>query len=111
MEAEIDNSVAGRRLKTWSESSITTSVASVSSKQGDVKVVQQNKYFVPYTSRYSGGFPLLDTMRIPRPCAYKSMNMTTVRYYRGQNDLTYDIYRENEGNTFSLMNSNPQILF
>lgn len=103
-EAEIDNSVAGRRLKMWSESSIgQQGVASVSTRQSDVKVVQQNKYFVPYTSRYSGGFPLLDTMRIPRPCAYKSMNMTTVRYYRGQNDLTYDIYRENEETYFSLM--------
>ena len=83
----------------------------MSTRQGDVKVVQQNNYFVPYTSRYSGGFPLLDTMRIPRPCAYKSMNMTTVKYYRGQNDLTYDIYRENEGNTFSLMSNDPKILF
>ena len=40
--------------------------------------------------------PLTDTMRIPRPCAYKSTNITSVQYYRGQNALNYDIGDQNE---------------
>jgi hypothetical protein len=41
-----------------------------------------------YDSRYSGGFGLLNTMIIPRPCAYLSANFTQQpelqQYYRGQ---------------------------
>ena len=41
-----------------------------------------------YNSRYSGGFSLLNTMIIPRPCAYVSANFTQQpelqTYYRGQ---------------------------
>jgi hypothetical protein len=48
-------------------------------------------YIIPYTSRYSGSFALMDTMKIPRPCAYKSFNMTGAEYYRGQNTLKYKI--------------------
>ena len=39
---------------------------------------------------------------IPRPCAYDSRNLTSVEYYRGQNTLTYDIWMENEENTYPL---------
>lgn len=44
---------------------------------------REENYFIPYPSRYSGGFSLLDTMKIPRPCAYQSQNLTSVQYYRG----------------------------
>jgi hypothetical protein len=56
-------------------------------KDSDVRKTLMDDYFYPYSSRYSGGFSLLDTMVIPRPCAYKSYNMTQVDYYRGQNPL------------------------
>jgi len=35
-----------------------------------IPMSKQDNYYVPYKSRYSGGFDLLDTMKIPRPCAY-----------------------------------------
>jgi len=64
---------------------------------------RRKDYFYPYISRYSGGFVLQDTFRIPRPCAYKSTNMTAVDYYRGQKPLTYDIFRENAATAVTLM--------
>ena len=57
-----------------------------------VPTAREDNYFVPYNSRYSGGFALLDTMKIPRPCAYQSQNLTSVEYYRGQNEYKYAIY-------------------
>ena len=57
-----------------------------------IPLSSEDNYFVPYSSRYSGGFPLLDTMRIPRPCAYQSQNLTSVSYYRGQRTYSYDIF-------------------
>jgi len=48
-----------------------------------VRMNKQDNYFQPYNSRYSGGFTLLDTMKIPRPCAFQSQNLTSVQYYRG----------------------------
>ena len=41
-------------------------------------------YFVFYASKYAGGFRLVDTMKIPRACAYQSEKLTDVKYYRGQ---------------------------
>lgn len=45
-------------------------------KDSDVRKTLKDDYFKPYNSRYSGGFSLLDSMVIPRPCAYKSFNLT-----------------------------------
>lgn len=56
-------------------------------KSSDVRKSRIDNYFKPYSSRYSGGFALMDSMVIPRPCAYKSANLTQVDYYRGQNEL------------------------
>ena len=56
----------------------------------------RNSALIPYVSRYSGGFSTLDTMRLPRPSAFASANMTAVEYYRGQNSLIYNIADENE---------------
>ena len=56
---------------------------------------KEDNYYVPYVSRYSGGFTLLNTMKIPRPCAAQSQNLTSVQYYRGQNTYQYDIYNQN----------------
>jgi hypothetical protein len=47
-----------------------------------VRTRTQN-YLIPYSSKFSGGFPLLGSYKIPRPCAYKSYNMTQMNYYRG----------------------------
>ena len=76
---------------TVSEDSLYTFTATYRS----VPTTREDNYFAPYTSRYSGGFWLLDTMKIPRPCAFFSQNLTSVQYYRGQNTLSYDIYEEN----------------
>ena len=37
-----------------------------------IPMTREDNYFIPYTSRYSGGFDLLDTMKIPRACAFVS---------------------------------------
>jgi len=67
-------------------------------------------YYYAWTSKYSGGFSLSDSFIIPRPCAYKSTNLTQVDYYRGQKTYTYDIFRENDANTLTLM-SNAKISY
>ena len=64
-------------------------------------------------SKYSGGFALLDSMRIPRPCAYKSYNLTSANYYRGQNTYSYKISYNNT-HTFvvtMMTEKTPKILF
>lgn len=50
-----------------------------------------------YGSKYSGSFPLGDTLKYPRMCASASINMTGgngtggVQYYRGQNEVYYKV--------------------
>jgi hypothetical protein len=52
-------------------------LAVLKSRDQDVKKTRlAQDAHVPYASRYSGGFALLDSFKIPRPCAYKSYNMT-----------------------------------
>ena len=72
---------------------------------------KEDNYFLPYPSRYSGGFPLLDTMKIPRPCAFQSQNLTSVQYYRGQNTMEYDLYRLNSATVATYFDNNPNIIF
>lgn len=50
-----------------------------------------NNFFAVYTSPYSGAFGLLDTMVIPRACAYQSYNMSSYTYFYGQNTNTYNL--------------------
>jgi hypothetical protein len=57
----------------------------------DVRKNRKERFFIPYASRYSGGFALLDTMKIPRPCAAKSFNLTALDYWRGQNTVTFSM--------------------
>jgi len=57
-----------------------------------IPMSKEDNYFIPYPSRYSGGFALLDSMKIPRPCAFASQNLTSVTYYRGQNTYKYNLY-------------------
>jgi hypothetical protein len=52
----------------------------------DLLRIQTQNYFIPYASKFSGNFPLLNGMKIPRPCAFKSYNMTQMNYYRGTNN-------------------------
>ena len=85
-----------RRLMTLTgQSSIDNSVTSLSeghnkivslfTRDDDIPKERKQNYFIPYDSRYSGGFTTLDTMKIPRASAYTSKNLTAVEYYRGQN--------------------------
>ena len=57
-----------------------------------IPMSKEDNYFIPYPSRYSGGFQLLDSMKIPRPCAFASQNLTSVSYYRGQNTIGYNLF-------------------
>lgn len=61
----------------------------------DLRKTYLQNYFTPYVSKYSGGFDLQDTIIIPKPCAYKSSNLTSVTYYRGQNTYRYDVAKQN----------------
>ena len=71
-----------------------------------VRKFRRRNYFVAYRSKYSGAFNLRDTMKIPRPCAYKSYNLTQVTYYRGQNTYSYKISDSNQHtNVVSMMRS------
>jgi hypothetical protein len=51
-------------------------------------------------------------MRIPRPCAFKSSNLTAVSYYRGQDSTQYKITDQNKnGNIITMMNQNSQLIY
>ena len=100
-EEEISRGDARRRITKTSTSSIDSSQSNKESglekiltlwdSNEDVKKELKQNYFIPYVSRYSGGFALIDTMKIPRPCAFESYNLTSVEYYRGQNTMFYNI--------------------
>lgn len=104
-EEEISNSDARRRITKTSASSIDSSASTTTASLEKILTLWENNddvpkelkqnYFIPYVSRYSGGFSLIDTMKIPRPCAFESFNLTSVEYYRGQNTMTYDIGDKN----------------
>ena len=47
--------------------------------------------YAMYSSPYSGAFSLLDTVVIPRPCAYESKNLTQMDYFYGQWYESYDV--------------------
>jgi hypothetical protein len=49
----------------------------------DVKRSLIKKEFDPYHSVRCQAFDLIDSFKIPRPCAFKSYNLTGVEYYRG----------------------------
>jgi hypothetical protein len=56
---------------------------------------KMNNVFIPYQSRYSGAFELLDTFKYPKMCAQQSQNLTSgVNYYRGQNTMRYVVGEE-----------------
>jgi hypothetical protein len=51
-------------------------------------------------------------MIIPRPCAFKSYNLTSVDYYRGQNRQQYKIAQKNvEGNVVTMMDENSLLIY
>ena len=52
-------------------------------------------------------------MKIPRPSAFASYNLTAVEYYRGQNTMTYDIGEENSvgSSVVTQMSSDSKIIF
>ena len=80
-EATVDISKAGSLVTSLSVGTVYTS-SSLTLGTGT------NQYVV-YSSPYSGAFSLLDTMYIPRACAYISVNMTQMNYFNGQWASTY----------------------
>lgn len=51
-------------------------------------------------------------MKIPRPCAYKSLNLTAEDYYRGQKTKDYKITQNNK-NAFgvTLLDGNTKMIY
>ena len=58
-------------------------IVSLFTRDDAIPKERKQNYFIPYVSRYSGGFTTLESMKIPRASAYISMNLTGVEYYRG----------------------------
>lgn len=68
--------------------------------------------FVVYSSPYSGAFSLLNSMYIPRPCAYVSVNMTQLDYFYGQWEKMYDMKLSSGADQYVVhMGSNYRIMF
>jgi len=91
---DINPADLNRRVSIFSGMAYIENNNLVSFTDNDLKVPKTRltqSFHVPYASKYSGGFSLLDSYKIPRPCAFKSFNMTQVEYYRGQNPLSYSI--------------------
>lgn len=57
----------------------------------NLKKTKKFRYFIPYNNKFASLYALVDTMIIPRPCAYKSANLTSVDYFRGQKAYPYSI--------------------
>jgi hypothetical protein len=72
-----------------------------------------NNLFLGYDSRYAGSFDLSDTIKYPKMCADKSVNMTDgVTYYRGQEEFPYIIgEHSNSANIINMMGDNPLWMF
>ena len=68
-----------RRITTYNGPDITNKgFAKLTQTSTDLAMTQiPNNYHTPYASRYTGGFDLLDSFKIPRPCAFKSFNLTS----------------------------------
>lgn len=51
-------------------------------------------------------------MKIPRPCAYKSYNMTQMNYFRGTDLTRYNIASQNnQGFIVTMMDANSQLMY
>ena len=115
-EREISRSEWGDVQTKIAESQFTTSSTSIYysllSSNDDLRKTYLQNYFTPYISKYSGGFDLLDSMIIPKPCAARSANLTEVSYYRGQNELQYSISKENPtGTVITQMTDSSEIVY
>jgi len=113
-EQTITISDANKQLtKTSSSDLATQGIYRIWTENDKVKKTRTQSFFFPYTSRYSGGFALMDTMKIPRPCAFKSYKLADVDYYRGQRALPYKISASDNKSGFvvTLMNTQSEFIF
>jgi hypothetical protein len=76
-ESEISQSAISSKFTRMDEAASITLNTAINS------LTEQRKFYNVYTSPYSGAFDLLDTLRIPRPCAFESANMTQLDYFYG----------------------------
>lgn len=90
-EQEISSSTVARQMDKLSSSSANSELFVVQTDDSKVRKTFMQKQLFAYSSRYSGDFNLMDTMKIPRACAFKSFNLTQVDYFRGQNTKTVKI--------------------
>lgn len=97
----------------YSESSLLSQrLVEIHDDQRDLSKTYLNNYYTPYISKYSGGFDLQDSMIIPKPCAYKSSNLTAVEYYRGYFTQEYKIAERNrDGVTVTQMSPNAELIY
>lgn len=88
---------------------VTTGITQFNAPSG--ALTQLNNYFACYSSPYSGSFALLDTLRIPRPCAARSGNLTQLDYFYGQNAKTQTMKDQNLDKIVSMMDKEKEYVF
>lgn len=88
-EKTIDISAAS--TKTTGNTITRQPTSSAMNYYSNLKVSTQTSMYAVYSSPYSGAFSLLDTMQIPKPCAYISLNLTQEDYFYGQWTDEYDM--------------------
>lgn len=104
-EDEINQSKISSKFVKTSESNAVAMDYSTNS------LTEERKFYQVYTSPYSGAFDLLDTLRIPRACAYESQNMTQLDYFYGQRQVTYDMKQNNMAKVASKMDDEVEFIF
>lgn len=74
-------------------------------------LTEKRDFYAVYTSPYSGGFDLLDTISVPRACAANNINMTQMDYFYGQRTKTYDLSDYNYDKYIQLMDDETEFVF
>jgi hypothetical protein len=112
-EAELNanniNSLFLQYSNSGSVYSVKTGITQYNTPAGALS--QVNSYFACYSSPYSGSFALLDTLRIPRPCAAKSGNLTQLDYFYGQNAQSKTTKDQNLDKIVSMMDREKEYVF
>ena len=82
----------------------TSGVYTLTPNPSSSRIEFENSAFTAASSPFIGSYNTESSTVIPRPCAFYSLDMGAVEYYRGQNTLTYDIATLEGEPTFTLEN-------
>ena len=86
--------------------------ASARTFYGTLELSSGTDEFSVWSSPYSGAFSLLNSMYIPKPCGYISLNMTQMDYFYGQWEELYNMKLSAGANQYLLqMGGNYKLLF